>query len=110
MLFPLSKALQPLARPSLLRRTLQSHLPATNRPFSHSPPLAYPRKDSQDKDSIQAEATEYSKSGTDDDAARQEEAAFDPEKTSPEDEKDTAGDGDGGNPLEVSPANPDAFV
>lgn len=99
-----SKGLLPIARTCLLRRTvpastrlpassLQSHLTCTSRPFSHSTGLAYPRKGSQDKDSIQAEATEYSKSGTDDEAARQESAAFDPSKTSPEDEKNTAGEG-----------------
>jgi hypothetical protein len=38
--------------------------------------LRYPRKGYEDKDSINAEATEYSKSGTDDAAAKQEEAAF----------------------------------
>lgn len=53
----------------------------------------FPRKDSQDKDSINTEATEYSKSGTDDEAAKQEEAAFDPSKTSPEEQKDAAGEG-----------------
>jgi hypothetical protein len=51
------------------------------------------RKDSQDKDSINTEATEYSKSGTDDATARNEEAAFDPKKTGPSEEKETAGEG-----------------
>jgi hypothetical protein len=61
--------------------------------FSQTPLSRSPRKDSQDKDSINTEATEYSKSGTDDGAARQEEAAFDPSKTDPQKEKDTAGEG-----------------
>ncbi|KAI9712466.1 MAG: hypothetical protein M1812_006881 [Candelaria pacifica] len=70
---------------------------------------SYPRKDSQHKDSINTEATEYSKSGTDDQAAREEEAAFDPQQTSPEKQRETAGkdSGAGGNPLDVSPANPE---
>lgn len=42
---------------------------------------------------MNTEATEYSKSGTDDAAARQEDAAFDPDKTDPEEQKDTAGEG-----------------
>ena len=46
-------------------------------------------------------------SGTDDVSARQEDAAFDPDRTSPEAEKDKAGEGNKVNPLEVSPANPD---
>jgi len=71
--------------------------------------LRYPRKDSQDRESINTEATENTKSGTDDSAARQEEAAFDPNKTDPESEKGAAGVGNeqSGNPLEVSGANPD---
>lgn len=47
---------------------------------------AYPRKDSQDKDSINTEPTEYSKSGSDS-AAAQEKEAFDPSTTRPEEEK-----------------------
>ena len=63
------------------------------RPLTHSARLAYPRKDSQDKNSINAEANEYSKSGTDDDSARNEEAAFDPDITDPQQQKDKAGEG-----------------
>jgi len=44
---------------------------------------------------VKPEATEYSKSGTDDGAAKQMDAAFDPSETSPEGEKQTAGEGDG---------------
>jgi len=85
----------------------RSTAPMVIRPFSQTPLSCYPRVDSQDKDSIDTEATEYSKSGTDDGVARQEEAAFDPKKTSPEQEKKTAGEGteESGNPLDVSPAN-----
>ncbi|KZF21096.1 hypothetical protein L228DRAFT_284168 [Xylona heveae TC161] len=64
------------------------------------------RKDAQDKDSLKPEPTEYSKSGSDAQAAQTEEAAFDPQKTSPETEKGTAGsEANDSNPLEVSPAN-----
>jgi hypothetical protein len=52
-----------------------------------------PRKGSQDKDSINTDATEYSKSGTDDDAAKNEQAAFDPSQTAPGEEKEKAGEG-----------------
>jgi len=55
--------------------------------------IRLPRIDSQDKDSINTEATEYSKSGTDDDAARNEKAAFDPSQTTPGEEKEKAGEG-----------------
>lgn len=69
--------------------------PLAQRQFSESAPATYPRKDSQDKDSINCEATEYSKSGTDDEGARQEQAAFDPDLTDPQAEKDVAGEGTG---------------
>jgi len=77
------------------------------RPFTQTTRTAYPRKGSEDKDSINTEATEYSKSGTDDASAKQEEAAFDPSTTDPKTEKNVAGEGQDGNPLEVSPANPE---
>lgn len=66
-----------------------------HRQFSQTLSFALPRKDSQDKDSINTEATEYSKSATDDEGARQEEAAFDPNITDPQEEKDKAGEGTG---------------
>lgn len=69
---------------------LQAH-----RQFSQSIRLAYPRKDSQDKDSMNTEATEYSKSATDDEGARQEDAAFNPDITDPQEQKDVAGEGTG---------------
>jgi hypothetical protein len=55
--------------------------------------VSLPREDSQDKDSIKNEATEYSKSRTDDDAARNEEAAFDHKLTGPLEEKAKASEG-----------------
>ena len=82
--FPRSHSLQPL-----LGSRSQS------RPLSLAPSQArsYPRKNAQDRESIDTEATEYTKSGTDDGAARQEDAAFDPKQTRPEQEKNTAGEG-----------------
>ncbi|TVY31036.1 hypothetical protein LHYA1_G000206 [Lachnellula hyalina] len=81
------------------------------RHFSQHRSSQYPRKDSQNKDSIDTEATEYTKSGTDDQTAANEDAAFNPDITSPEAEKKAAGKGNegktNGNPLEVSPANRD---
>ncbi len=65
------------------------------RPLHQTTRTAWPRKDSQDKDSINREATEYSKSGTDDSTAAQEEAAFDPNITSPDAEQKKAGEGMG---------------
>ena len=70
-------------------------IPSGRCQFSQSAQAAYPRKDSQDKDSINTEATEYSKSATDDEGARQEDAAFDPNVTDPQEQKDIAGKGTG---------------
>ncbi|RDW85773.1 hypothetical protein BP5796_04098 [Coleophoma crateriformis] len=75
-------------------------LPLQNRTLFQSAILTYPRKDSQDRESINTDATEYTKSGTDDTAAHEEEAAFDPKITSPEGEKKKAGEGNDQNPLE----------
>ncbi|KAF2870079.1 hypothetical protein BDV95DRAFT_72516 [Massariosphaeria phaeospora] len=65
------------------------------------------RKDSQDKDSLNPTAAEYGQSGSDDAAAANEDAAFNPNKTSPEEEVKTAEKGVDSNPLEVSPGNPE---
>ena len=54
---------------------------------------SYPRKGSQDKDSIDREPNEYSKSGTDEETAEQEQAAFDPNITDPHKEQSKAGEG-----------------
>jgi len=86
--FPGPRALQPL---------LSSRTQARSLCLAPSLPRSYPRKNAQDRESIDTEATEYTKSGTDDGAAQQEEAAFDPKQTRPEQEKKTAGEG-----MEVS--------
>ncbi|RKF64889.1 hypothetical protein GcM3_128012 [Golovinomyces cichoracearum] len=70
-------------------------------------PCAFPRKDFQDRNSIDPTRTEYSKSGTDSSSAEQEKASFDPKVTQPEQSREIAGKGIKGNPLEVSPANPE---
>jgi hypothetical protein len=59
-----------------------------------------------DKDSLKPISNEYSKSGSDDDAAASD-AAFNPNKTSPESAEQTAENEAGGkdNSLNVSPAN-----
>lgn len=44
---------------------------------------------------MNTDATEYSKSGTDDRAAGEQEAAFDPNLTSPESQHEKAGEGQG---------------
>lgn len=102
--------MSPLSRRAALgqlRRPTVSRPAAALRPFSLSSTRLYPRKDSQDRESINTESTEYSKSGSDDSSAAQEDAAFNTDTTSPREEKKKAGQGNEGNPLEVSPANPE---
>ena len=56
------------------------------RHLSHSQRPCWPKKESQERESIDTESTEYTKSDTDDSAAHSK-VAFDPTTTSPEDEK-----------------------
>lgn len=65
------------------------------RQFQTSPLRSLASKAGQDKDSIDTTSNEYSKSGGDDQAA-QESAAFDPSKTSPESESQSAAEESGG--------------
>lgn len=59
----------------------------------------------EDRHQINPESNEYSKSGTDTEAAAQDEAAFNPNITDPHEAKDKAGEGQKVNPLDTSPAN-----
>ncbi|KAK5626124.1 hypothetical protein RRF57_001839 [Xylaria bambusicola] len=69
-----------------------------------------PYKDDMDRESLKPKAHEYTQSGTDDEtASRHGDAAFNPDKTSPDTERDTAAQGAAQqgkqNPLESSPAD-----
>ncbi|ETS78022.1 hypothetical protein PFICI_10084 [Pestalotiopsis fici W106-1] len=78
-------------------RRFQTHRPAR---------MAY--KDSQDRESLKPTTHEYTESGSDDQAAANTDAAFNRHKTSPEAEKDTAGQAPtegANNPLQNSPAD-----
>jgi hypothetical protein len=72
---------------------LRAYQISSTRQFNQTSLSRYPRKGFEDRNSINAEATEYTKSGTDNTAAEQDEAAFDPKKTDPQQEKETAGEG-----------------
>ncbi|KAF2202935.1 hypothetical protein GQ43DRAFT_439297 [Delitschia confertaspora ATCC 74209] len=78
------------------------------RPLSNTTILSA-RKNTQDKDSLDPSRSEYSQSGTDDAATATTDAAFNPNKTSPESEKAAADKESGRNtsPLDVSPGNPE---
>ncbi|KAI1122650.1 hypothetical protein F5Y10DRAFT_70904 [Nemania abortiva] len=84
----------------------------TTRLLHQSGVLRAPYKDDMDRESLKPRAHEYTQSGTDDETARQHgDAAFNPDKTAPENEKNTAGEGAAQkgkqNPLESSPADHD---
>jgi len=91
------------SRPSASRFALAT------RHFQTASQRQFPYKNTQDKDTIKTDSNEYSKSGGDGAAARQtEDIAFNPDKTSPEEQHDAASrkmGGDSNNPLNVSPAN-----
>ena len=94
MQLPTTLLRRSIARPSFLPTITATT--TTTRPFSLSP-LNQARKDTQDKDSLKPEPTEYSKSGSDDAAAATEKAAFDPSSTRPEEEQNIAGRESGGD-------------
>lgn len=77
----------------------------TARAFHATTAPQLPYKDSQDRESLKPGSTEYTKSGRDDDASKNPDAAFNPNKTRPETEGATAGAGTQGNPLDASGAN-----
>ena len=66
-----------------------------------------PYKDDQDRNSLKPRASDQTKSAADGDVAAHEDAAFNPNKTRPEEAKDAAGKKTDANPLEVSGANQD---
>ncbi|KAI0483836.1 hypothetical protein F4859DRAFT_415021 [Xylaria cf. heliscus] len=69
-----------------------------------------PYKDDMDRESLKPKSHEYTQSGTDEETAAQHgDAAFNPDKTSPETEKATAAQGaaqkNKQSPLDASPAD-----
>ncbi|KAI6377732.1 hypothetical protein MCOR25_002456 [Pyricularia grisea] len=64
--------------------------------------MRMPYKDDQDRESLKPRAQEYSKSEGGDNETAKTDAAFNPDKTSPETEKKAGGDN-----LDASPANKD---
>ena len=55
---------------------------------------------------MNTEATEYSKSATDDEGARHDDAAFNPDITDPQQQKDKAGEGTGEGTVSGSVLSP----
>jgi hypothetical protein len=86
-----------------LGRAVSVHRPIAARPRRlHGAAQLSARKDSQDRQSMDTRATEYTRSGTDDEVAHTD-AAFDASRPRPED----AAGADGDASLDVSPANAD---
>lgn len=94
-------------RTSLLPRTttrLSPQIRQHQHRLMHTSPRILAAKTTQDKDSLDPQSNEYSKSGSDQ-AAASSSAAFDPSSTSPEAAERQAEREDGGNSLKVSPGN-----
>lgn len=112
---PLPRSL-PLQTTSL-SSAITSRISRITHPFSTTLASSQPKTDTDkksallDREAVNTESNEYSKCGSDASAAREDDPAFRPGKTDPESElassKKAAADGmeDGGNPLDVSPAN-----
>jgi len=110
-LLRLPRNLQSLARPLYPARTPLRALSTSPRFFAQDQDPDQnpdPQRDAQlDREKINRDSNETSKSGTDENSAANEEAAFDPNITDPQEAKDKAGEGNSVNPLDASPANPD---
>lgn len=78
----------------LPRNSSHAYVSVKSRQFSQSSAGFYPRKDSQDRSSIDRESTEYTRSGTDDQTAAMDEAAFNPDLTDPDSQKKKTGEKD----------------
>lgn len=103
---------RPLARPLYPARTPLRPFSSSIRIFANQGQDPEENTNDQrgaqlDREKIDRDANEYSKSGTDESAAKSEDAAFNPNITDPEEAKKKAGEGNDVNPLDASPANPD---
>ena len=76
-------------------------VPVQSRQLSQSTAYSYPRKDSQDRNSIDRESTEYTRSGSDDQAAEMDDAAFNPDLTDPDSQRKKTGAKDVSVPLTI---------
>ncbi|KAI2463740.1 hypothetical protein F4781DRAFT_107911 [Annulohypoxylon bovei var. microspora] len=96
-----------------LRARPTTHLTSTTvrlaaaRQIHQSSALRAPYKDDMDRESFKPKTHEYTQSGTDEEVATKQDAAFNPHKTDPDTEKKAAAEESNGNPLEQSPANKD---
>ncbi|KAI1095578.1 hypothetical protein F5B19DRAFT_308819 [Rostrohypoxylon terebratum] len=93
------------ARPTHLTSTTARL--ATTRQVHQSSALRAPYKDDMDRESLKPKSHEYTQSGTDEEVASKQDAAFNPHKTDPETEKKAGAEESNGNPLDVSPADKD---
>ena len=105
---PLRMALRQTAPPRRLASPLRTARPLSCTTSRRAEINKNPQRDAQkDREKINTDANEYAKSGTDDTAAGNEEAAFNPNITDPQEAKKKAGEGNDVNPLDASPANPE---
>ncbi|KAI1387498.1 uncharacterized protein F4822DRAFT_430244 [Hypoxylon trugodes] len=92
------------ARPSARLNSNTSRIVAA-RQLHQSSVQQFPYKDDMDRESFKPKTHEYTTSGTDEEVASKQDAAFNPNKTDPETETKAAGAESNGNPLNESPAN-----
>ncbi|KAL7784977.1 hypothetical protein V8C37DRAFT_394914 [Trichoderma ceciliae] len=73
--------------------------------YHTSTALWLPYKYSQDRESLKPGSNEGTRSGRDEDVSAQDDAAFNPQKTDPDTQREAAGQGNKTNPLNASGAN-----
>jgi hypothetical protein len=102
ILYNMSSALRLLARPGARAVAFNA-----SRTYHSTVPVRQAYKDSQDRNSLKPSSNENTKFGRDEDAAANPDAAFNPNKTSPEEAERTASNNSttGANPLDASGAN-----
>ncbi|KAI1453208.1 hypothetical protein F4805DRAFT_462039 [Annulohypoxylon moriforme] len=91
-------------RPATHLTSTAARLAAT-RQIHQSSVLRAPYKDDMDRESFKPKSHEYTQSGTDEEVASKQDAAYNPHKTDPETEKKAAAEESNGNPLDESPAD-----
>lgn len=90
-------------------RSSQRFTPKSTIVFTSVRWKSHDQKEAQlDREKMDTQPNEYSKSGTDADTAQHDNAAFNPNSSNdPEKARQEAGRGSDGNPLDHSPANPE---
>ncbi|EGO53979.1 hypothetical protein NEUTE1DRAFT_131661 [Neurospora tetrasperma FGSC 2508] len=88
-----------------ITRSTPPLMSGSTRAYHSTPPLQTAKDFKSDRTTLRPASSEGTVSASDDDVAHLDKTAFDPNKTSPKEETESAGKESNGNPLETSGAN-----